>query len=212
MSLLRTVPRLIDAGISVTYAHLTGMPHVDDARNLLAHDFLQSRATHLLWWDADVAAEPGAALALLQHGVDVVGGAYPYKEASTKFTVKLKDGAKPDDRGLVEAWGLPTGFLCVSRRAMEIMAKRAQRQCAMNGLHNVAIIFERDVTYADDAGGERIGGDFNFCKRWIEYGEWKPGGPYGTAKVYCDPTLMFTHQGTVDFAGRLSDHLNEAAQ
>lgn len=193
VSLIREIPRLLGAGFSVTYAHLAGHCHVDDARNLLARDFLLgSEATDLLFWDADVAAEPGAALKLLGHDVDVVAGAYPLKDGSQQFPVKLWGGdmRKPSLGTLHQALSLPTGFLRVRRHVMDDLAKRSET-LQMDG-QIVPIIFERG-----SVEGQRVGGDANFCRKATAAG----------FKLYCDPSILFTHQGPVDFAGRLSDHL-----
>ena len=188
VSLIREIPRLLGAGMSVTYAHLAGHCHVDDARNLLAVDFLlKSDATDILWWDSDVAAEPGAALKLLAHPGDIVGGAYPLKDDSQRFPVRL---VQPMAALCPEAEMLPTGFLLVRRHVMDDLAKRAET-LNMDG-QIVPIIFERG-----SFEGQRVGGDANFCRKATAAG----------FKLYCDPTIIFTHQGPVDFAGRLADHL-----
>lgn len=195
LSLLRNVLSLGKAGVGVTYAHLAGVPHVDDARNLLAADFLASRATDLLYWDADVAAEPGAALRLLSYGLDIIGGAYPYKGSPLKFTVKLPEATGHPTSMEVprEAMALPTGFLRIRRHVVERLAKEAAwlQWCGTR----MPIIFERS-----DLEGERVGGDFNFCRKVSALG----------FRTYVDPSLLFTHAGVVDFAGRLSDHLRES--
>ena len=192
VSLVREIPRLIMAGHSVTYAHLAGHCHVDDARNLLVHDFLQSGATDMLWWDADVACEPGASLKLLKSNVDIVGGIYPLKESPTRFPVRL--GVAVDGGRLYEAESLPTGFLRVSRDVFWPLVKNAQTM-GLDG-QMVPIIFERGSVETEH-GLERVGGDANFCRKATAAG----------FKLYCDPTIIFTHQGPVDFAGRLADHL-----
>ena len=197
VSLIREIPRLLGAGHSVTYAHLAGHVHVDDARNLLLDDYLQSGASHILWWDADVAAEPGASLKLLSHDVDIVGGAYPLKDGSQRFPVRL--GVRSDDQppaGLLPAEVLPTGFLRVRRNAFWPVVKTAQT-IGLDG-QMVPLVFERGVIETEH-GLERVGGDANFCRKASAAG----------LKLYCDPTIIFTHQGPVDFAGRLADHLGD---
>lgn len=196
VSLIRTIPVLLEAGISVTYAHLAGHCHVDDARNLLVADFLKTKATHLLFWDADVAAEPGAALKLLRHDVDVVGGAYPLKDGSGKFPAKLKGGEMAKRGDLIAAYSLPTGFLCIRRHVIEQLAEGAD-QVAMDGVV-APIVFERSLSRMQgEQHWSRVGGDVQFCA--------KVGA--GGLDAYCDPSLLFTHAGVVDFAGRLSDHM-----
>lgn len=189
VSLLRNVLKLVEAGVSVTYAHLSGHPHVDDARNLLVADFLKSKATHLLFWDGDVAAEPGAVQRLLAHDLNLVGGAYPLKDGSGKFPVR---GHRYDPPGgpMFAADVAPTGFLCIKRGLIELLAHSATR-IALDGTE-VPIIFERGIV-----DGERVGGDAHFCVKAKREG----------AQAYIEPHILFTHAGVVDFAGRLSDHL-----
>lgn len=186
ISVLRSIPRLIQSRVSVTYAHLAGYPHVDDARNLLAHDFLETKATDILMWDADVGAQSDAVQRILKHDVDVVGGAYRLKNESGQFAIKLGEGAAIDANGLLELPGIGTGFLRIRRPAIEALAK-SSRKARMSGVE-AALIFDRTVVE-----GDRVGGDYAFCLK--------------TGRVFCDPSLLFTHQGPVDFVGRLADHL-----
>ena len=194
VSLMRELPRLILEGHSVTYAHLAGHCHVDDARNLLLHDFLTSGASHLLWWDADVAVEPGASLKLLGHDVDIVGGAYPLKDGSQRFPVKLLDHVGSAEILLRRASVLPTGFLMIKRNCLWPVVNSAPK-IGLDG-QMVPLVFERGVIETEH-GLERVGGDANFCRKMSAAGVW----------LYCDPSIIFTHQGPVDFAGRLADHL-----
>lgn len=191
VSLVREIPRILMAGYSVTYGHLAGHCHVDDARNLLLHDFLTSGATDLLFWDADVACEPGASLKLMGHDVDIVGGAYPLKDGSDRFPARL--GAKAAN-GLHEAESLPTGFLRIKRDCLWPMVHAAPKM-GLDG-QMVPLLFERG-TVQTEHGLERVGGDANFCRKAAAAG----------LKLYCDPSILFTHQGPVDFVGRLADHL-----
>lgn len=200
VSLLRNVLSLVKADVSVTYAHLAGHCHVDDARNLLAHDFLKSSATDLLFWDADVAAEPHAALRLLSHNVDIVGGAYPLKDGTGKFPVRRFPKPFRDDwhaGGLVELEAIATGFLRIRRDVFEALRDSCDELYLDGAKAHEFFKRGKAPAYFAGEGFERIGGDMNFCREWTEKG----------GKIFVDPSLLFTHCGTVDFAGRLSDHL-----
>lgn len=203
VSLLRSISVLCGAGVSVTYAHLAGHCHVDDARNLLVADFLSTDCTDLLFWDADVAAQPGAALKLVSYDVDIVGGAYPLKDGSEKFPVRLTGFTEPRfvGRDLQEADMMPTGFLRIRRNVFDQLLGNALAEplaevqvLKMDGV-SAAVFFERGSIIGGGGQLERIGGDANFCRRAREAG----------FTVWCDPSLLFTHQGSVDFVGRLSD-------
>lgn len=191
LALVRSIPALLSRGISVTYALLTKHPHVDDARNLLVHDFLERRCTDLFFLDADVAWPAEAIERLLNHDCAIVGGAYPFKDFPVRFPVHIGEKAH---NGLYETDMLPTGFLRIRRDSLWPLVKAAPT-VGMSG-QMVPILFERG-TIETEHGLERVGGDANFCRKATAAG----------FKLYCDPTIIFTHQGPVDFAGRLADHL-----
>ena len=193
LALVRSIPALLSQGISVTYALLTGHPHVDDARNFLLHDFLDTRCTDLFFLDADVAWQTDAIERLLKHDCDIVGGVYPVKDFPVRFPVRV--GAQAAN-GLHDADMLPTGFLRIRRDSLWPLVKDAPK--VGMAARMVPIIFERG-SIETEHGLERVGGDANFCRKATAAG----------FKLYCDPTIIFTHQGPVDFAGRLADHLGE---
>jgi hypothetical protein len=66
-------------GIDIQF-HLIGNESlIVRARNELAHQFLVSGASHLLFIDADIGFEPEAVFRLLDCGTDVAAAAYPLK-------------------------------------------------------------------------------------------------------------------------------------
>lgn len=207
VGLIRAIPILMRAGISVTYGHLAGHPHVDDARNLLVADFLKSNATDLFFVDADVASQPGAMLKLLKYDVDIVGGAYPLKDDSGKFPVRLTGFTEPRVVMLREAEVMPTGFLRIRRNVFDALLENKSGDplsevevVKMDGV-SAAVFFERG-TIIVNGSVERIGGDANFCRKAREAG----------FTVWCDPVLLFTHQGQVDFAGKLWDAMQRESE
>jgi hypothetical protein len=97
---------------------------------------------------------------------------------------------------------MPTGFLRIRRNVFETLlafefdSMEHIPVVKMDGTE-AALFFGRDYLVAEGGALERIGGDANFCRRAREAG----------FKVWCDPSLMFTHQGPVNFTGRLSDEM-----
>jgi hypothetical protein len=129
LSLVENLVDLAAAGILWHFHTCTGNCLVHLARNGLAMDFLQSEATHLLFWDDDVGAQPDAARRLLEADRDIVAGCYPAKLPSEAvnhrtWQVYLPDGAAPDAAGLIEADGLQTGFMLIARRVIEGMVEQ----------------------------------------------------------------------------------------
>jgi hypothetical protein len=73
-----------------------GESAVTRARNWLADEFMRSSCTHLLFWDADIEADPNDVLTLLvladpESEHDVICGAYPKKHVCWQ---KVRDAAK----------------------------------------------------------------------------------------------------------------------
>lgn len=197
-SLAAAMPMLQQNGIAVTLCHVAEHCHVDDARNALVREFMQSKASHLVFIDNDVGFGPHELLRLAQHDRDMVAGVYPLKEDDEGYPVRVESGHDlyADKDGLVEVVGLPTGFMKISRSCLEKMIEahgdrkfwgRGQDQ---DGPPHV-ILFER--TFKD---GVRYSGDYAFCEKWREMG----------GKMYVDPEMYFTHSGTKEWSGRLGDY------
>lgn len=168
--------------------------HVDDARNLLVRDFLESDCTDLIFLDADIGWQPESLARLLMVDKDVVGGSYPLKQNDSKYPVKLQPGVElwADGEGCVEVDGVPTGFLRIRRRVLEDLYDKSKKFRSQNESPDrkpMGIVFERD-----HADGERIGGDYNFCKKARAAGY----------KVYVIPEMGFEHTGIHSWEGSLA--------
>jgi hypothetical protein len=191
-SLFRAHPALLDAGFDVELGMLLGDCHVDDARNSLVADFLESGCDDLFFIDADVGFQNNDIIRLLNHDRDVVGGAYPKKSDNPEYPIWLKDGEIWSDRdGLIEVNGIATGFLRIRRRVLEDLAKTAQRYTTQLG-RNVPMIFERLII-----DGMRFSGDMAFCYKWVQAG----------GKVFADPDCYLEHEGNKRWSGTLGSHL-----
>jgi predicted O-methyltransferase YrrM len=157
---------LHEAGIQTAYMLLEGNCHVDDARNSVVHEFIQSDCTDLVFLDADVSWQPRHLVELCQYDCDMVGGVYPYRregEGDSMPVRMLPDHLEPDANGLLEVDGLPTGFLRINRKVFEQM--RPYVAAFDKGGKLVPAYFERDVL-----GVGRRGGDIGFSMRWRAMG------------------------------------------
>jgi predicted O-methyltransferase YrrM len=166
-SIARSREALTAAGIQSAYMLLQGNCHVDDARNAVVCKFLSTDCTELVFLDADVSWEPERLVALCGYDKDIVGGVYPYRRESEKDTMPvrmLKQSAEPDENGLIEVEGLPTGFMKIQRHVIETMASVARSYRKEDG-PPYPVLFERDYF-----GVGRRGGDIRFCMVWREMG------------------------------------------
>lgn len=180
-SIARSREALSAAGISSAYLLLQGNCHVDDARNAVVRDFLESDCEELVFIDADVSWEPERLVELCGYDKDIVGGVYPFRRTGeANMPVRMLKGvteAGPD--GLMEVEALPTGFLKIKRHVIETMAQGAAKM-HKQGHKPMPLLFERDTW-----GIGRRSGDIHFCMRWREMG----------GKCYAAPNMRLGHCG-----------------
>jgi predicted O-methyltransferase YrrM len=179
-SIARSREALSAAGVQSGYYLLQGNCHVDDARNAVVRDFLESDCTELIFLDADVSWEPDALVDLCKIDRDLVGGVYPYRRESEEETMPVRHLPEIKvDGDLIEVEGLPTGFMKIKRHVLETMAATAKHYLKDDGKPH-PVLFERDYF-----GGGRRGGDIRFCMVWRDMG----------GKVYAAPELRLGHCG-----------------
>jgi predicted O-methyltransferase YrrM len=191
-SLARSREALSAVGIQSALLILQGNCHVDDARNSIVRDFLESDCTDLVFLDSDVCFEPKDLVQLCQRDCDIVGGVYPYRrEGSDNMPVRMMDGGEVKD-GLREVEGLPTGFMKIQRHVLEKMA--AECTWYFDKIYPTHLLFNRSEP---DDTHTRWGGDLNFCKRWREMG----------GKLYADEELRLGHVAKIVIYDSLAAHV-----
>lgn len=184
------------AGIGTALLILHGNCHVDDGRNSIVRDFMESDCTDLVFLDADVTWEPSALLALCERDEDIVGGVYPYRrEGGDNMPVRLMEGGEVRD-GLREVEGLPTGFMKIKRAVFEKMGPT--RPWYFDKIYPTTLMFDRSEP---DEHHTRWGGDLDFCKRWREMG----------GKLYALEDLRLGHVAKIIVYDSLSAHLRRLA-
>lgn len=192
-AIARSREALTQAGIQSAYVLLQDNPHVDDARNAIVRYFLESDCTELVFLDADVDWEPSALVQLCKRDVDLVGGIYPFRrDGAEHMPVRLKEGARVSDDGLIEVEGLPTGFMKIKRHVLEKVAAKAPKY--WDKMDSTALVFDRPDPGED---GTRWGGDIAFCNKWRALG--------GT--LYADQELRLGHTAKIILRDSLGSHL-----
>lgn len=183
------------AGIVSTYCLLSGNCHVDDARNTVVAEFLATDCEALVFIDADVSWAPAALVRLCNIDKPIVGGIYPYRDAERGQTGEMPGRfipgpVEPDDLGLVEVEGLPTGFMKIRRDVLETLA--AERPSFDKKGQTIPLLFERVLEH-----GTRWGGDLNFCNLWRARG----------GKVYADYEMVLGHTAKTVMRGSMASGL-----
>lgn len=176
---------------------LVGDCHVDDARNYLVRNFLETDCTDLMFIDGDVGWNAVDLVRQLSFDVDIVAGIYPRKtdDSNQGYPVRPFDGpqmTRPD--GLLPVQGVATGFLRIRRKVLEDMweaePRKHRAQSEGEDRRAIAIIFER--LYRKEA---RLSGDYGFCQKVTDLG----------GKIYIDPAMSFVHVGTKSWSGSVGE-------
>ncbi len=195
ISLYSAQSALNEAGIANELMIYAGNCHVDDSRNRLVRDFLDSDCTDMVFIDADMRFRSRDLLDLLAFDEDVVGGTYPLKQDKEGYPVRFLDGDIIAEDGLIEVESVPTGFLRMKRNVLEKLAGLAPGFKSKDDkptARKIPLIFERLLD-----GQTRWGGDYAFCKKWRDTG----------GKVHLAPEFVFGHIGDTEWLGSVSEYL-----
>ena len=194
-SLIGTVRMGIEKGIEIVPVYMAYDSLVQRARNDLVRLAVEDGFDELIFIDSDVEWNPEWVFKLLDYDTDVVGGCYPKKTDIPTYPVKaLKEGLKKEENGLIEVEGLPTGFLRISRDALQKVwdvseeYKNEGRTCRM--------VF--DIQVID---GDLVSEDNVFCRKWHELG----------GKIYLDPTMTCNHVGVKKYTGNFEAFIKSAS-
>jgi len=169
-SLFNTAQLARDIGCNVEYATLSST-HLPFARNSFVARALDLGFSHVLFIDDDISWDPDGPLRLLAHEREVVGGCYSDRRGNHQLgwsnPRRVADAPEP----LVEVDWLGTGFLLISRAAMERMAAAYPKG---------QFAFGEDLNQGTDAV---------WCARWRGIG----------GRVFCDPSIALVHHGEIGF-------------
>ena len=184
---------------------------VPNARNVLTHQFLESKATHLMWIDSDIGFNATDIVSMLIADRDIVGGIYPKKEVdwasvaqaaksgvppeelsnhAGSFAVKLiddsADSLAADPDGLLEIAAAGTGFMLIKRGVFDTLSEVVPEYAP-----DEKPIKEYYATTTDPSG-RLITEDYHFCLLARSHG----------FKIYAAPWVRLGHAGTYVFDRR----------
>jgi hypothetical protein len=185
---------------------------VPNARNFLTHQFLESKATHLMWIDSDIGFNAMDIVGMLIADRDIVCGIYPKKEVdwtrvadavkagvppeelsnhAGSFAVKLLDdsarGIAADPDGLLEVAAGGTGFMLIKRGVFDTLSEVVPEYAP-----DQSPIKEYYATTTDPESGRLISEDYHFCMLARSHG----------FKIYAAPWVRLGHAGTYVFDRR----------
>lgn len=204
LSIIRNKEVLEKAGHSVVVQDMKGCCYLPTTRNVLVKRFLDTDCDELILVDNDLGFDDDAMLKLVNTGEDVCLGAYPYRNASLGFPIKIVDDPAYEsptplvkmvnDVPLVEITLGPTGLMKISRGVFEAMIA-AHPEWKHNTVHgDLHSVFDTGHLLDD---GNWYGEDVMFCHRWREMG----------GHIYCLPDITFRHHGIMNANGNFHNYL-----
>lgn len=193
-SLVATVKEAEKKGIFVHAIYTSYDSLVQRARNSLVKLALDGGYTDLFFIDSDTEWEPEWFFRLLDRPEPIVGGALVKKTDKEGYTVKLLDKQLKysQDKKLIDADGVGTGFLKVSRFALEKLWEVSDEYSSEGEKHRM--VFDIKVE-----NGDLISEDYVLCNKWKKLGY----------KVWLDPTITCNHIGIKKFKGDLNKFLDK---
>lgn len=169
-------------GVKVTMMVTGNGAFIDLARNIFAKKFLEvddfKDCSHLFFIDSDLKFEARAFIGLMQSGLPICAGVYPRRQEPLDFPFKHMDNPNGGGLWFVDDWlqceRVPTGFLCISRKVLEEMAKDAPKVKIHGQDGLVPWLFHTtfDGAYQPMDGASFIGEDYGFCDDYVKkYGK-----------------------------------------
>lgn len=220
-SLIKLQIRLLQEGVQLMIDTTENESLVHRARNVSIGRFMQkSDADFFMFIDADVEFDPEAVVRLLKSGHDVSVAVYPKKvvmweqakEAvknnddrdmamiSSSLVVNIGAHKRSVVNGFVEVLDGPTGFMMISRKALEKMHEHYGPTLNCKNDHQNRDFDEYCALFdcmIDPDNRRYLSEDYAFCRRWQQM----------EGKIYADCNTTLGHVGNLPFTGCLNDRL-----
>jgi hypothetical protein len=190
-SLVQTIKMSADLGVEIYPIWLSYDALIQRARNDVVALMMEMGCDDLIWIDADIDWTPTDFFKLLSYPVDVVGGTYRKKGDQEEYVAKILDPTRPVDphTGLIEVEGLGTGFLRMSRKAVQHLWDTSPKYSERGRDIDRRWIFDVQIKNAD-----LVSEDIHVCDRLRE----------GGFPVWLDTQITCGHTGIKHFVGDFS--------
>lgn len=225
-SLIQLNNLLKTQGVDCVMSFMFNESLITRARNALAHNFLKSDATHLMFIDADIHFQAHDILPMIESDVDIICGIYPKKEINWQSVKDAFDAGVPVDKlknhtgqfvvnlvdyspsvtvpinQPVEIWNGGTGFMLIKRQVFEHLSDKVP--VYVNDVTDLSGSIKQDeikeyfATSIEDGTRRLLSEDYHFCNLWRRHG----------GKVYAAPWASLRHIGTYSFEGQLLQSAN----
>jgi len=193
-SLVSTVKMSYEKDIHVHAIYTSYDSLVQRARNSLFKLALEGGYDDLFFIDSDVEWEPEWFFRLLERPEPIIGAALVKKSEKESYTVKVleKHLTLSDDKKLLEVNGIGTGFMKISRFALEKLWEISAPYKSEGEEHRMIC----DIKVEN---GDLISEDYIICNKWKGLGY----------KIWMDPTITINHIGIKKYKGDVSSYMKK---
>lgn len=193
-SLLETVRMSYKKDVYVHAIYVSYDSLVQRARNSLFRLALEGGYDDLFFIDSDVEWKPEWFFNILERPEPIVGAALIKKSDNEAYTIKLtnKDLKWSSDKKLIEVDGVGTGFMKVSRFALEKLWEISDPYKSEGEEHRMIC----DIKVEN---GDLISEDYILCNKWKSLGY----------KTWVDPTITINHIGIKKFKGDFNSYITK---
>lgn len=212
MSILKLLNAAKETGLNMSFYPIFFESLVSRARNAAVAHFLEDpENTHLLFIDSDIIFEPEDVFKLLQADKEVIAGIYPKKYIVWDRLKKNPEAERVDfpmggsltmtEDNLIELDYLPTGFLLISRTAIEKIITAHPELKYRNDIDGYMSAGDNfyDLFKVGIRNGIYESEDWGFCSLWKGVG----------GKVLIHPDINVKHLGWHEYSGNLMKFIIE---
>ena len=212
MSILKLLNTAKETGLNMSFYPIFFESLVSRARNAAVAHFLEDpENTHLLFIDSDIIFEPEDVFKLLQADKEVIAGIYPKKYIVWDRLKKNPEAERVDfpmggsltmtEDNLIELDYLPTGFLLISRTAIEKIITAHPELKYRNDIDGYMSAGDNfyDLFKVGIRNGIYESEDWGFCSLWKGVG----------GKVLIHPDINVKHLGWHEYSGNLMKFIIE---
>jgi glycosyltransferase involved in cell wall biosynthesis len=186
-SLVNTIKLSYEKNVEIIPMWVSFDALIQRARNDTIQIALDLGVDDLVWIDSDIEWEPEWFFKLLEYPVDVVGGTYRKKGDKEEYVYRAAPNTRLDPvTGLIETSGLGTGFVRMSKSAMQHLWDTSKPYIDPKDNRERRMIF--DVVIEN---GSLVSEDI---KAFFKLAE-------GGFKIWMDPAMTCNHTGPYKFKG-----------
>lgn len=192
-SLVDTIRMGLSKGVYVQPIYVAGDALVQKARSELMRIAVEAEVDHMIWIDDDMEWNPEWIFELIESGKDVIGGTARKKMFAEAYVVNADiNTISVDDEGLMEVNLLGTGFLHLSKKAIDYLWDNAIEYVDDHGFP------QKLITNVEVQDGRLVSEDYVMCRKLKE----------GGFKMYLNTKMTCGHIGSIKFSGDFAAWFN----